>query len=219
MSIVPPKKISKFVNKSDQERLLLKFYDNLDNEESNYLGNGFENKDDVYFAGENISGSVSDPDSEIDTELDDNTPMVAAAIDDPTPAHKQILSDLEKVLNLDNYNPLPVQEYSKFEYSNSSKHFQVQWETVRENNQRNSCMLPKKKNILPSKPGPRNAARSVADPIESFSLFIPDSFIDSILKFTNNRISTFHKQFPALAQVAANRLIDLDELKAYFEIL
>ena len=145
MSIMPPKKISKFVNKSDQERLLLKFYDNLDNEESNYLGNGFENKDDVYFAGENISGSVSDPDSEIDTELDDNTPMVAAAIDDPTPAHKQIFSDLEKVLNLDNYNPLPVPEYSKFEYSNSSQRFQVEWETVRENNQRNSCMLPKKK--------------------------------------------------------------------------
>ena len=43
--------------------------------------------------------------------------------------------------------------------------------------------------------------------------------IDSILKFTNNRISTFHKQFPELAQVAANRLIDLDELKAYFGTL
>ena len=50
-------------------------------------------------------------------------------------------------------------------------------------------------------------------------MFIPDSLIDSILKLTNNRISTFHKQFPELAQVAANRLIDLDELKAYFGIL
>ena len=72
---------------------------------------------------------------------------------------------------------------------------------------------------MQNKPGPRNAARSVADPIESFSLFIPDSLIDSIVKFTNNRNSTFHKQFPELAQVAANRLIDLDELKAYFGIL
>ena len=102
MSIMPLKEKSKFVNKSNQERLLKKFYDNLDNEESDYLGNVFENQDDVDFAGENISGSDSDLDDEIDMELDDNTPSVAAAIDDPTPARKQIFSDLEKVLNLDN---------------------------------------------------------------------------------------------------------------------
>ena len=32
-------------------------------------------------------------------------PSVAAAIGDPTPASKQIFSNLEKVLDLDNYNP------------------------------------------------------------------------------------------------------------------
>ena len=138
---MPPKKKSKFVNKSDQERLLQKFYDNLENEESDYLGNVFENEDDVDFAGENISGSDSDPDNETDMELDYNTLSVAAAIEDPTPALKQIFSDLEKVLNLDNYDPRPVQEYSKFEYSNSSKSSQVDWETVRENNQCNSGRL------------------------------------------------------------------------------
>ena len=141
MSIMPSKKKSKFVNKSDQERLLQKFYDNLENEESDYLGNVFENEDDVDFAGENISGSDSDPDNETDMELDYNTLSVAAAIEDPTPALKQIFSDLEKVLNLDNYDPRPVQEYSKFEYSNSSKSSQVDWETVRENNQCNSGRL------------------------------------------------------------------------------
>ena len=72
---------------------------------------------------------------------------------------------------------------------------------------------------MQNKPGPRNAARSVADPIEFFNLFIPDSLIDSIIKFTNSRISTFQKQFPELAQVSANRLIDLDEIKSYFGIL
>ena len=206
MSIMPPKKKSKFVNKSDPERLLQKFCDNLDNEESDYLGNVLEDEDDVDFAGENISGSDSDPDDEIDMELDDNTPSVAAAIDNATPARKQIFSNLEKVLNLDNYDPLSVQEYSKFEYSNSSKSFQVEWETVRENNQHNSGRLPKR-NILQNKPGPRNTACSVGAPIESLSLSIPDFLIDSILKFANNRISTFHKQFPQLAQVATNRLI------------
>ena len=58
--------------------------------------------------------------------LNNNTPVVAAVIDDLTPAHNQIFSDLDKVLNLDNYDPLAVQEYSKFEYSNSSKSFQVE---------------------------------------------------------------------------------------------
>ena len=97
---MPPKKKSKFVNKSDQERLLQKFYDNLDNEESDYLDNVFENENDVSFAVEIISGSDSDPDDEIDMELDDNTPIVAAVIEDPTPARNQIFSHLEKVLNL-----------------------------------------------------------------------------------------------------------------------
>ena len=121
MSIMPPKKKSKFVNKSDQERLLQKFYDNLDNEESDYLGNVFENEDDVDIAGENVSGSGSDPDDEIHMEIDYSTPSVAAAIDDLTPARKQIFSDLEKVLNLDNYHPQSIGEYYKFEYSDSSK--------------------------------------------------------------------------------------------------
>ena len=75
MSIMPPKKKSKFVNKGVRERLLQKFYDNLDNEESDYLGNVSENED-VDFAGENISGSDSDPEDETDMELDDNTPSV-----------------------------------------------------------------------------------------------------------------------------------------------
>ena len=58
---------------------------------------------------------------------------------------------------------------------------------VRENNQRNSGRLPKR-NILQNKPGPRNIARSVVDPIETFSLFIPNSLIDFVVEFTNNRI-------------------------------
>ena len=136
---------------------MLKFYDS-GNKESDYLGNNFENGDDVDFAGENISGS-SNSDDEINRKLDDNTPNVAAAIDDPTPARKQIFSDLEKVLNLGNYYLLPAQEYSsKFEYSNPSKSFQVEWETVRENNRHISG-----RSILQNRPGPRNAACSVDD--------------------------------------------------------
>ena len=47
-------------------------YDDLDNEESDYLGNVFENEGDIDIVGENISGSGSDPDDKIAMELNDN---------------------------------------------------------------------------------------------------------------------------------------------------
>ena len=53
--------------------------------------------------------------------LDENTP-----VDDPAPIRKDIFSQLEIVLNLDNYDPLPAQECSKFEYLNASNSFQVE---------------------------------------------------------------------------------------------
>ena len=114
---------------------------------------------------------------------------------------------------MDNYDPCLFKNILSLRIQ-----IQVEWEAVQQNNQRNSGRLPKR-NILQNKPGLRNAARSIADLIESFSLFITDSLIDSIVKFTNNRTSTFHKPFPELAQVAANRLIVLNELKVYFRIL
>ena len=47
-------------------------YDDLDNEESDYLGNVFENEGDIDIVGENISCSDSDPDDKIAMELNDN---------------------------------------------------------------------------------------------------------------------------------------------------
>ena len=48
---------------------------------------------------------------------------------------------------------------------------------------------------------------------------MPDSLIETIAQFTNNRISTFHEEFPEHAQVVAILLIIPDELKAYFGFL
>ena len=76
MSIKPPKKKSKFLNKNVPERLFQKFYDTLDDEQRDYLGNVFENKDFIDFPGENISRNESDTVDETDIELDNNTPSV-----------------------------------------------------------------------------------------------------------------------------------------------
>ena len=55
--------------------------------------------------------------------------------------------------------------------------------------------------------------------MEPFSLLMPDSLIETIVQFTNNRISIFHEEFPEHAQVVAILLIIPDELKAYFGFL
>ena len=91
---MPLKKKSKFINKIDHERLLLKFYYNLNNKESHYLRNVFENEDGRDFANKSMSGRKSNPDDEIDMDLYDNIKNIPAAIDDPTHAQAQIFFDL-----------------------------------------------------------------------------------------------------------------------------
>ena len=42
------------------------------------------------------------------------------------PMHKQNFANLESIIDVDNFDPLPEQEYTEFEYSNASKSFCVQ---------------------------------------------------------------------------------------------
>lgn len=65
------------------------------------------------------------------------------------------------------------------------------------------------RNILLNKPATRNAKSYVADPLESFSLFMSNSFIETILVLTNSRISTLPDQFLDLAQVFANLYVHI----------
>ena len=160
---------------------MLKSYHEFDDEESDDLGNNFERADNVDFAGDNISSS-SDTDDETDVELDDKTPNVATIMDDRTPLHvsRDFLIFRKFWTWIINYCPLTAQEYSKFDYSNPSKCFQLEYETFWENNCHNSGRLSKR-NILQNIPGLRNTARSLDDPLESFSLFIPNSLIETIV--------------------------------------
>ena len=106
---------------------------------------------------------------------------------------------------------------TEFEYSNASKSFRVQWETVRRNNKQNSGRLPQR-NILQNKPGPRNEARNVIDPLTAFNLFLPDDLLETVVAHTNNRISFFHDKLPNLRD-ARTKLVDLVEKKAFLGIM
>ena len=65
------------------------------------------------------------------------------------------------------------------------------------------------RNILLNKPATRNATSYVAEPLESFSLFMSNSFIETIVVLTNSRISTLPDQFLDLAQVFANLYVHI----------
>ena len=111
-----------YVSADQQQRILQQFYDDLDND--SFLGHSFE--------GENDANSFSDDDSdespvendspgesdgpikienEIDMGLDENAPVDDSV--DNTP-RKQKFSNLDDVLNLDNYDQLPQQEYALY---------------------------------------------------------------------------------------------------------
>ena len=119
---------------------------------------------------------------------------------------KQNFSNLENIIDVDNFDPLPEQEYTEFEYSNASKSFRVQWETVRRNNKQNSGRLPQR-NVLQNKPGLRNEARNVTDPLTAFSLFLPDDLLETVVTHTNNRISFFMINFQTFEMQEQNLLI------------
>ena len=72
--------------------------------------------------------------------------------------------------------------------------------------------------FLQNKPGPRNEARNVTDPLTAFSLFLPDDLLETVVTHTNNRISFFHDKFPNLRDARA-KLVDLVEIKAYLGIM
>ena len=144
-----------YVSADQQQRILQQFYDDLNND--SFLGHSFE--------GENDANSFSDDDSdevlfendgpgesdgpieienEIDMGLDENAP-VDDIVDNPP--RKQKFSNLDDVLNLDNYDELPQQEYALFQYQNTSKTFTMQWETQKHQRPRQYGRLPAR-NIL-----------------------------------------------------------------------
>ena len=110
------------------------------------------------------------------------------------PPRKKKFSNLDDVLNLDNYDQLPQQEYALFQYQNTSKTFTMQWETQKHQQPRQYGRLPVR-NILQNTPGPRNAAKNVSNPLEGFSLFMPDTLLENIVQNTNQNIEDFYELY------------------------
>ena len=181
-------KRKRFVSAITQDELLQRFYDELDNEETDFLGNTFDDDDNANQLGYSESESDSDHNNdECEMEVDDDPLTGPDEEIHVAPMRKQNFANLENIIDADNFDPLPEQQYTEFEYSNASKSFCVQWETVRRNNKQNSGRLPQR-NVLQNKTGSRNEARNVTAPLTAFSLFLPDDLLETVVTHTNNRI-------------------------------
>lgn len=206
---MPPKRK---LTATEQERLLQQFYDELDDD--TFLGHSLEGEDDIP-PDDDSSESDSSGECEIDMGLDEDVP-VDDIVDNPP--RKQLFSNLDDVLNLDNYEQLPEQEYALFEYQNSSKTLTMQWETQNPQNRNRSGRLSNR-NIIRNKPGPRSAAKIVSNPLEAFSLFIPDELLDTIVQHTNDNIGHFYTLYPFLPEYSYAKFVDLIDIKAYFGLM
>lgn len=154
------------VTTSQQEQFLQDFNDHLDNE--SFLGHSFEDEDDSYvdFVISSDESGVNDDSVEVDTpamDLDDNSAEeniaeTAEALTDNT-QRKQKFSNIDDVLNLDNYNLLRPQKHAKYHYSDKKGTFVIDWETTRVENPRHSGRLPTC-NIIRKKPGPKRTTSS-----------------------------------------------------------
>ena len=215
-----------YVSADQQQRILQQFYDDLDND--SFLGHSFE--------GENDANSCSDDDSDespvendgpsesdgpikienkIDMGLNENAP-VDDIVDNPP--RKQTFSNLDDVLNLDNYDQLPQQEYDLFQYQNTSKIFTMQWETQKHQRPRQYGRLPVR-NILQNTPGPRNATKNVSNLLEGLSLFMPDTLLENIVQHTNQNIEDFYELYPFARGETYATLVDLTDIKSYFGLM
>lgn len=204
---------------NEQEKLLEDFYTQLDDD--GFLGHTFEDEnDDFELDSRESDSSESEPDDPV-MDLDDNDNSATDVAVDNTP-RKQKFSNMDEVLNLDNYTPLPQQEHARYRYSDKKGSFVVDWETTKTDNPRHSGRLPAR-SIITKKPGPTRHTSGVSNPLEAFSYFIPDDLLQSVVLNTNNTIrlfrDKFHKVIESSDKYTHCNFIDLIELKAFIGLL
>ena len=105
---------------------------------------------------------------------------------------KQKFKNLDDVLDLNNYNVLPPQKLITFHYSDAKGQFVMDWTTAK---QGTSLRRAPNQNVIKHKPGPRRQAKQVTDSLETFSLFITDNMLTTIVEYTNSNIQNFQRKF------------------------
>ena len=158
-------------------------------DDETFLGNSFEDEDNVLvvaIALELSSSSLSSDDGDDDDDDDDDDDVVDELefhdADNlvekphvPNLPRKQGFGNLDEVINYENFDPIPPQEHVTFWYSNKNKSYVVEWETRREENVHQSGKLPAR-NVLSKRARPTRQTSPFETPLDGFSYFKPVSF-------------------------------------------
>ena len=170
---MPPKKKQKlYTSLAEQQQLLEDFYNDHDDDTFLCHESCEEGLDES-----NISCSSSDTDVDVSDKDNDYTSQPVNAED--LVSRKQKFKNLDDVLDLNNYDILPSQEPITFHYSDAKGQFVMDLSTTK---QGTSVGRAPNKNVKKHKPGPRRRAKQVTDSIETFSLFITDKMLTTIVE-------------------------------------
>ena len=170
---MPPKKKQKlYTSLAEQQQLLKDFYNDHDDDTFLCHESGEEGLDES-----NISCSSSDTDVDVSDKDNDYTSQPVNAED--LVSRKQKFKNLDDVLDLNNHDILPSQEPITFHYSDAKGQFVMDLTTAK---QGTSVGRAPNKNVKKHKPGPRRRAKQVTDSIETFSLFITDKMLTTIVE-------------------------------------
>ena len=210
--ILPKKKQKLCTSLAEHQQLLEDFHNDFDDE--TFLGHEFggEGEDES-----NISCSSSDTDVDVSDKDTDCTSQPVNE-DDLLPT-KQKFKNLDDVFDLNNYDILPPQEPITFHYSDAKGQFVMDSTTIK---QVTSVGRAPNQNVIKHKPGPRRQAKQVTDSLETFSLFITDNMLTTIVEYTNSKIKNFRRKFENII-VNSNKythcgITDLTEIKAFIGI-
>ena len=167
----------KFVTSREKEILLPQFYDNIEENEEQFLGHAFvgdEDSDSEFVQSSDSQVQADDNNDERsdiagDLENFDGDNIVIGEQEEMPRKHK--FKNLDEVLNETNYVDLPAQPDLSFSYTDARKTMPINWNTNPENR---NLRLRRAKNILINVPSPRGTAKHIQTPIESFRLFFTD---------------------------------------------
>ena len=212
MASRPIKKLYQYVIKSN-------FYDQLDEDDSEFLGNWFAGED-----GENNAfGSDSDIDSSEEIQRDETCDVEVGNVEEEEleneVQHRQKFRNLDEVVDEDNYVDPESQPDLANKYSDAKNTVNITWQTVTERNFKKITVA----NILRRKPGPGAAAKYVKAHLDTFQFFVSNEKVENIVKFTNAVIETAIERFSAARAKSDKytyfRVIDSDDIRAYIGIM
>ena len=195
-----------FISEAEQDRLVQNFIDEIPS---------FENDPQFYeeardFIGENDVDFEADEEEE---ESGDDEPVL--------PPRKICYKSLDEVTDLDMFDPLPLPLTNEHViYNTKDGKNKISWNSIKQNN---NCGRAPNHNVIVGREGPRGVARHAKTEVDAWNLFISDEMLEIIIKYTNEKITSFREKFSETLEQSNKytycKLVEMTEVRAVFGIM